>query len=50
MIGSNNYNSKINCDDNSSYDIIDNICYDFINNFKDLRLSNNMNIMIICVI
>ena len=42
-ISSNNCNSNINCDDNG---IIYNIWYDFIYKFKDLRFSNNMNIMI----
>ncbi len=50
MISRNNCNSNINCEDNSQYGIIYNTWYDFIYEFKDLRSSNNINIMIMCMI
>ena len=50
MISSNDCNSNNNCDDNSEYGIICNTWYDLIHKFKDLRFSNNMNIMIMCMI
>ena len=49
-IGCNKCNSNINFDNNSLHVIIYNTWYDFIYKFKDLRLCNNMNIMIMCMI
>ena len=49
-ISINNCNSNINCDDNTYYGIIDYTWYDFIYEFKDLRFSNNMDIIIMCKI
>ena len=47
-ISSNNCNYSINWDDDFKYGIIYKTCYAFIYEFKDLRFSNNMNIMIMC--